>query len=279
MSRGGQHQAAAAARDERVERRLRAVAVGGRAARRGSRSVSRSQASSADCSRISRCSGVAHWSEDLVDLRQRRVERLALLGPLDQRGDLDQLEVARHRLVDVQVGVEPHLAEPAADPRDRVEQLVAHDPEGRVEPLGRPEQLLLELLLLEPRAPRAPPRRTARAAAWRRAGAASRPRQHEALARARHRHVQQPAHLRLVRLARRSPAGRRSLSSSSGTPSAGAPERSRHARRRQAQHEDVVELEALGRVHRHHLHRAARPACRRPRPRAGPTPRPRRGSG
>ncbi len=191
--------------------------------------------------------------EDLVDLRERRVEGLTLLGPFDQGGDLDELEVAGHRLVDVQVGVEPHLAEPAADPRDRVEQLVAHDPEGRVETLGRPEELLLELLLLDGehrerllvvgRGPR------------RDAGLGTLgPGEHEALAGARHRHVQQPAHLRLVLLAS-APGGEALLQELVGHAVGRRAERSRHARGRQAQHEDVVELEALGRVHRHHLDR------------------------
>src|SRR4029078_3394034 len=87
--------------------------------------------------------------KDLVEGGERCLERLALLRPLDEGGHLDQLEVARHRLVDVEGGVEAHLAQAAAHASHRVEQLVAHDAEGRMESLRGPEELLLEELLLD----------------------------------------------------------------------------------------------------------------------------------
>jgi hypothetical protein len=49
---------------------------------------------------------------------------------------------------DVEVGVEAQLAEPAADLRDRRQQLVAQQPERRLQRLGGPEQLLLARLPL-----------------------------------------------------------------------------------------------------------------------------------
>ena len=88
-------------------------------------------------------------------------------------------------------GVEAHLPQPAADARHRVEQLVAHDPEGGVKALRRPEQLLLDHLLLRRRPRRATssrqrggPRRARRLALS--AHASTRP-----FARARHGHVQE----------------------------------------------------------------------------------------
>ncbi len=83
---------------------------------------------------------------------------------------------------------------------------------------------------------------------------ALRPGQHQALARARHRDVQQPAHLGVVGLAvaaLRQPLLEQLVGHAVGGAAPGAG----HARRRQPEHEDVVELQALGRVHRHHAHR------------------------
>ena len=91
-----QHQPAAAARDERVERRLGAVLR-----RRPARSARVAPGVAQPARRaptprtISRCSGVAHWARISFTSRQRGVERLALARALDQRGHLDQLEVAR----------------------------------------------------------------------------------------------------------------------------------------------------------------------------------------
>ena len=76
--------------------------------------------------------------------------------------------------------------------------------------------------------------------------------EHEPPPRARHRHVQQPPHLGDVR---RLGVGRqRLLEQRVGDRLERAPARAGHARAHQAEHVDVVELEALGRVHRHHLH-------------------------
>ncbi len=46
-------------------------------------------------------------------------------GPLEQRRDLHELQVARDRVRDVEVGVQAQLAEALADPRDVGQQLVA----------------------------------------------------------------------------------------------------------------------------------------------------------
>ena len=66
----------------------------------------------------------------------------------DQRGQLEQLEVADDRVRDVEVGVEPQLAEAPARPQRALEHLVAQQPVGRVQGLGRAEQLLALLLPL-----------------------------------------------------------------------------------------------------------------------------------
>ena len=120
-----------------------------------------------------------------VDLRQRLGHRQpAGAGALEQRGELEQLQVAHDRVRDVEVGVEAQLAEPPADLRDRGQQLVAQQPERRLQRLGRARTA-------PPRAPptrrrprRAPPRRTATAAARRRARCAPGRRARAAAARA-----------------------------------------------------------------------------------------------
>ena len=60
-----------------------------------------------------------------VDVGQRLRQALPL-GALQQGGELQQLQVAHHPVGDVQVGVQPQLAEPPADPRDAREHLLAH---------------------------------------------------------------------------------------------------------------------------------------------------------
>ena len=72
-------------------------------------------------SKISRCSAVDGLQQPRVDLGQRVGDRLraARAGALEQRGELDQLEVAHDGVGDVEVGVEAQLAEPPADLRDR----------------------------------------------------------------------------------------------------------------------------------------------------------------
>ena len=152
---------------------------------------------------------------------------------------------------DVEVGVEAQLAEPAADLRDRGQQLVAQDPERRLQRLGRPEQLLALLLpLAADRRARllGERRRPLRGAALGRLRIG----EHEPPPRARHRHVQQPPHLGDVRGL--GVARQRLLEQRVGDRLERAPARPGHARAHQAEHVDVVELEALGGVHRHHLH-------------------------
>ena len=186
---------------------------------------------------------------------------LAGARALEQRRELDQLEVAHDRVRDVEVGVEAQLAEPAADLRDGRQQLVAQHPERRLQRLGRAEQLLLARL------PLAADRRARllgerRRLLQRAALGALRVGEHEPPPRARHRDVQQPPHLGDVGgLA--CPAGTRLLDQRVGDRLERAPARAGHARGHQAEHVDVVELAALGRVHRHHLHAARALAGRR----------------
>ena len=234
-----------------------AAALGRRA--RPLPSASRRYSSSAEVRNASRCSGVVDWSRSSLTSAARR-RPLSLLGPLDQRGELHELEVAGHPLRDVEIGVEPHLAEPPAELRDGVEQLVAHHPEGGVEPLRRAEQLLLVDLLLgaERRA------RLLEEARGRRAALAVPvlgPGEHQPPPRARHGHVQEPPHLGLVGAA--VVRGQLLLEQRVGHRRAGAAARPGHPGRAEPEHEDVVELEALGGVHRHHLHRVRQPRRRR----------------
>jgi hypothetical protein len=56
-------------------------------------------------------------AQALVDRPQRVGHRLALRA-LDERRELDELEVARDRVRDVEVGVEAQLAQALADARD-----------------------------------------------------------------------------------------------------------------------------------------------------------------
>src|SRR5687767_15228059 len=55
------------------------------------------------------------------------------------RRQLEHLEVAHDRVGDVEVGVEAQLAEPPADLRDGRQQLVAQEPERRLERLRSEE--------------------------------------------------------------------------------------------------------------------------------------------
>ena len=225
-------------------------ATAGRSA--ASRSPSRSHSSSGEALEDLALLGRHPLQQDLVDPRQRVAHGLAALGALDQGGHLHQLDVAGDGLVHVEVGVEPHLAQAPANAGHRVEQLVAHDPEGRVEALGRSEQLLLEHLLLrfERRARLLVERRRLGRGARR---AALGPGQDEPLARARHRHVQQPAHLVVVRLTAVG-VRERLLEQRIGHLVVPAARGTRHPAGRQSEHEHVVELEPLGGVHGHHAH-------------------------
>ena len=154
---------------------------------------------------------------------------------------------------DVEVGVEAQLAEPPADLRDRRQQLVAQQPERRLERLGRAEELLLARLPLA-RDRRAGLLGERGRLLGRAAVGALGVGEHEPLAGARHRHVQQPPHLRGVRGARERRDGL--LDQRVRDRLERLPARAGHARAHQAEHVDVVELVALGVVHRHHLHAA-----------------------
>ena len=215
---------------------VRAARAAARA--RSSRSASSSSASSGDVASTSRCSGESSVLEALVDRPQRVGHRLAL-RTLDERRELDELEVARDRVGDVEVGVEAQLAEALADPRDVLEQLVAQRLERRVQRLLGTEQLLLEHLPLgAERGPRllGERRRRLRDAArgQRRVG------QHEAARGARHRDVQQPPHRRHVGGAVVGPE--RLLQQRVGHRLARAQARAGHPRRGQAEHEDPVQV-------------------------------------
>ena len=77
-----------------------------------------------------------------VDVRQCVGDAL-LAGALKQRGELQQLEVAHDSMRDVQVGVQPQLAQAAADPGDAREHLVAHQLKRRLELIGRRPRMRL----------------------------------------------------------------------------------------------------------------------------------------
>ena len=87
-----------------------------------------------------------------VDVVQRLGDALPV-RPSHQRRQLQQLQVAHDRVRDVQVGIEPQLGEPPAGARGPDHQLVAQQPVGGGERLGRAEQLLL---LVDPGRLRAP---------------------------------------------------------------------------------------------------------------------------
>ena len=84
--------------------------------------------------------------EQVVDGREGVGDRL-LLRALDQAGELDQLEEAGNRPGDIDVGVEPRLAELAAGAPGLLEHLVLDHPVGRLHSLGGAEELLPLLLL------------------------------------------------------------------------------------------------------------------------------------
>ena len=84
--------------------------------------------------------------EQVVDRRQGVRDGL-LARSLDQPGELDQLQEAGDRAGDVDVGVEPRLAQLAAGAPGLLEHLVLDHPVGRLQPLGRAEELLAVLLL------------------------------------------------------------------------------------------------------------------------------------
>ena len=223
---------------------------------RASRSASSSISSSELVWRISRCCAVAALQERGVDARQRVGHRLAGRA-LDERGELDQLEVAHDAVGDVEVGVQAQLAQAPAGARDRAQQLVAQRGEGRVQRLVGAEELLVALLPAAPATRRAPPRRTATAAAARRAPSAPRRPGRAPRARASSRRAGGGASRRRAPRACRAPAPRAAARRGSARPGAGArracaPTAGRGRRR--------GELAPLRGVHRHHGDRAvARP--------------------
>ena len=121
---GGQREADALARQERAERVLlawrdRPTAPAERVVERGGLE---------DLALQRRGGG----EQPRVDVGERLGEALPV-GALQERGELEQLEVAHDTVGDVEVGVEPQLAESPADARDGVEHLVAQQPERGVD--------------------------------------------------------------------------------------------------------------------------------------------------
>ena len=78
--------------------------------------------SSVEVWRISRCSGVAAASSRAL-MSASASARSCPSGTLQQRGELEQLQVAHDPVGDVEVGVQAQLPQPAADPRDAGEHL------------------------------------------------------------------------------------------------------------------------------------------------------------
>ena len=192
-----QQQPAAAPGQERLQRRLVARGHGARAqplVALGVQQVVVQRRRQEDLALLGR----GGLQQAHVDLGQRLLHRqLARARALQQRGELDQLQVAHDGVGDVEVGVEAQLAEPAADLGDGRQQLVAQQPERRLQRLRRPEQLLLARLPLaaDGGARLLGERRRLLGGA---AVGALRVGEHEPAARAGHRHVQQPPHLRGV---------------------------------------------------------------------------------
>ena len=146
----------------------RAASAAARA--RASCSARSRTSSSGEVWRISRCCGGRRVQDRGVDPGQRVGEPLAL-GAVHERRELDELEVAHDAVGDVEVGVEPQLAQARADPRERRaggRRAARRRPRGasrrgrRAPPRGRPTRR---------RAPPAPPRRTGTGAARRRVSA------------------------------------------------------------------------------------------------------------
>ena len=188
-----QHQPVAAAREERLERRLGALRDRPRAQLLVALGVEQVLVERRRLEDLALLRG-RRLQQPRVDLRQRVGDRLpAVAGALHQRRQLEHLEVAHDRVRDVEVGVEAQLAEPPADLRDRRQQLVAQQPERRLQRLGGAEQLLLARLPLAadgaPRLLGERRRRLRRAALGH-----GRVGEHEPPPRARHRDVQQPPH-------------------------------------------------------------------------------------
>ncbi len=261
MSRGAQQQPVAAAGEEALQRRLGARRHRPRAQLLVALGVEQVLVERARLEDLPLLGG-RRLQQPRVDLGQRVLDRLRRrsLGALDQRRQLEQLHVAHDGVGDVEVGVEAQLAEPAADLRDRRQQLVAQQPERRLQRLRGPEQLLLALL---PLAAAGDPRLLGerRRVLHRAAVGALRVGEHQPRARARHRDVQQPPHRLAVR---RLGVGReRLLEQRVRDRLERALARAGHARGHQPEHVDVLELQPLGGVHGHHLHADGAVARRR----------------
>ena len=67
-----------------------------------------------------------------VDVRQGLADALAGRA-LEQRGKLEQLQIAHHPVGDVKVGVQPQLAQTSTDSRDARKHLLAHQMKCRLE--------------------------------------------------------------------------------------------------------------------------------------------------
>ena len=179
--------------------------------------------------------------EQVVDHRQG-VRHGLLARALDQAGELDELEEPGHGPVDVDIGVEPRLAKLAAGAPGLLEDLVLDHPVGGLQALGRPEELLAVLLLgcVQHGAGVLVEGRGASLSGLGR----RRPRQHQVLGRPRHRDVEQPPRILLVR-------GRRGSDPGGNGGRAGGL-RARHGPGVQADDVDPRELEPLGALQRHH---------------------------
>ena len=156
-----------------------------------------------------------------VDPRQRIGHRLAG-RPVDERGELDQLQVAHGAVGDVEVGVQAQLAQAPAGARDRAQQLVAQRGEGGVQRLVGAEELLGALLPRRVAARRAPPPGRARGAAARRRPSARRSRGRAPRARGSSRRAAAGACRRRARRACRRRAPRAAARRGSARPGAGA---------------------------------------------------------
>ncbi len=139
-------EAAAAARDERLQRRLLARRDEVAAARALGLALEQVAVERRGLERGALLGGRG-LGDELVDGLDRVLDPL-LGGALEERRELDQLEEARHRLVDVVGDVESHLAERAPRPPRRLEHVVADHPVGGVQALGGAEELLLVDLLV-----------------------------------------------------------------------------------------------------------------------------------
>ena len=147
---------------------LRCATAAARAAARRARRRAGSRRAR-EVSKISRCSDGRRLEQPRVDLRQRLVHgQLARARALEQRGELEQLQVADDRVRDVEVGVEAQLAEPPADLR-RPSSAARRAAAGTSTAASRPGRTAPPRAAPTRRRPRrAPPPRTATAAAPRR---------------------------------------------------------------------------------------------------------------